>query len=214
MDLDQGLEVGVAGLQLDHARPGRAVQGLEHHIAVAFVEIDQGDRVRADQGRRSQAGEMRDQQLLGRRPDLGGIVHHQSLWMHRLQQIGRGDIGHVEGRILAHQDDVDVFAEIQLHLLAEGDVVALRLAQGHRAGTAEQATILQRQGANIIDPLGVAAVLGRGHHQPGGVGLDVDRLNGVHLDRDSEHGMSFQAGGPWLMGSREAGRKAWRSRGG
>ena len=52
VDLDQGLQIGIVGLQPDHARAGRAVQGFQHHVAVALVEIDQGDRVGTDQGRR------------------------------------------------------------------------------------------------------------------------------------------------------------------
>ena len=168
------------------------MQGLEHHLAVAAVEVAQGDRVGADQGRRGQAGEVRHQQLLGRRADLRRIVHHQRLGVHRLEQIGGGDIGHVEGRVLTHQDDVHVLRQVQLHLVAEGHVVAHGLAQGHRAGAAEQDAVFQRQGAEVIDPERIAPVLGLHGLEPCGVGLDIDPFDGVHLDRDLQHGLSFR----------------------
>ena len=49
---------------------------------------------------------MGDEQLLRRVADMDRIVDHQGLRMDVLQQMGGGDVGHVEGRVLAHQDDV------------------------------------------------------------------------------------------------------------
>ena len=43
---------------------------------------------------------------------LAGIVDHQRLARDPLEQMGGGDVADVERRILAHQDDVDVAAEI------------------------------------------------------------------------------------------------------
>jgi hypothetical protein len=108
--------------------------------------------------------------------------------MHPLQQIGGGDIGHVERRILTHQDDVDVFGQIQPLYGAEVGVVSLLAPHRHPTGAAEQATVLQRQGAEVIDPQLVAPRLPGQGHQEGGVRLDVDRLERVHLDGDLEHG--------------------------
>jgi len=73
-------------------------------------------------------------------------------------------------------------------------VVALLALNRHRTGAAEQAAVLQRQGAEIIDPQLVAARLPGQGHQEGGVRLDVDRLERVHLDGDLEHGESFFCG--------------------
>ena len=167
------------------------MQRLQHHVPVPLVEIDQGDGVRTDQGRRRQAGELGHQQFLGRATHLAWVVHHQGLGMHRLQQIGRGHIGHVERRILAHQDHVDVRGQVQLDLVAEGHMVPDHLAQGHRPRPTEQSPVLQRQGAEIIDPLLVPPVLSRRHHQPGRVAVDVHRLERVHLDGDLQHRASF-----------------------
>ena len=77
--------------------------------------------------------------------------------MDRLQQIGGGDIGHVERRVLTHQDHVDVRAQVQPDLVAEGHMVALDLSQRDRPGATEQSALLQRQGPEIIDPLAMAA---------------------------------------------------------
>ena len=63
--------------------------------------------VAGDQGRRHQIGELGDEDLLGRVAHLGRVVHHQRLRMDALEEVGRGDVGHVEGRILAHQHHVD-----------------------------------------------------------------------------------------------------------
>jgi hypothetical protein len=63
--------------------------------------------VAGDQRRRHQFGEMRDQDLFGRIAHLGGVIDHQRLRVDALQQMRRGDIGHVEGRVLPQQHDVD-----------------------------------------------------------------------------------------------------------
>ena len=85
-------------------------------------------------------------------------------------------------------EDIDVLGQIQPHGVAEVDMVALAVPQGHRPRPAEQPSVLQRQGPEVIDPLAVAARLGLHRHHEGGVGPDVDRLDRVHLYGDTEHG--------------------------
>jgi len=158
------------------------------------VEVDQGFWVGRHQGRGLQAGKQGGDQLLGRRAHLGRIIDHQGLGMHPLQQIGGGDIGHVEGRVLTHQDDVHVLCQIQPLLGAEIRMIALLAPHRHRTGAAEQTAVFQGQGAEVIDPQLVAARLPGQGHQEGGVRLDIDRLERVHLDGDLEHGESFLVG--------------------
>ena len=86
---------------------------------------------------------MRDQQLLRRVPHRSRIVHHQRLRMDVLQQMRRGDIGHVERRILTHQHDVHR-AQIQFRHLPERVMTAEPALHGHRAGTGEQALLAFR----------------------------------------------------------------------
>jgi hypothetical protein len=57
--------------------------------------------------------------FLGRVADRGGIVDHQRLALDPLEQVGGGDVAEVEGRVLAHQHDVGVAAEVEDRGLAE-----------------------------------------------------------------------------------------------
>ncbi len=58
----------------------------------------------------------------------------------KLQQVAGGDVGHVEGRILAHQDNVHG-GEVHFREVAE-DVVGAALAlDGDGAGAGEQAVL-------------------------------------------------------------------------
>ena len=63
-------------------------------------------QVRGDQGRRNEFGEFGDEEFFRRVAHLLRIVDHQGLGMDALQDMGRGDIGHVEGRVLAHQHHI------------------------------------------------------------------------------------------------------------
>ena len=41
------------------------------------------------------------------------VVDHQGLVLDPLEQVGRGDVAEVERRILPHEDDIDVAAEVE-----------------------------------------------------------------------------------------------------
>ena len=62
--------------------------------------------VAGDQGGRNEIGEFGDEQFFRRVAHFGGIVDHQGLGMDALQNMGGGDIGHVERRVLAHQHHI------------------------------------------------------------------------------------------------------------
>jgi hypothetical protein len=180
-----------ASQQPRHARAAAAVERLQHDVAVPGAEVVDRLVVRRDQGRRLHAGEISDEQLLGCVAHLGRIVHHQGVGMHLLQEVGGGDVGHVERRILAHQDDVDVVLHVQQHGLAQLGVGAFLGEHLQRLGPGEHPAVLQRQLVGGVEPQFVAAVLGLHHHQEGRVGVDVDPQDGIHLDGDSQrHGGS------------------------
>jgi hypothetical protein len=108
--------------------------------------------------------------------------------MDRLQEVGGGDVGHVERRVLAQQHHVET-GEVARFPRAE-----VRMRAGlalHRHGPAAGADppVLQRQLVGGVDPERMAARLGLLHHQEGGVGLDVHRFQRVHLHGDLQrHG--------------------------
>ena len=64
--------------------------------------------VRGDQGRRHQIAGIGDEQFFRRVAHMARIVDHQRLGMDALQDMRGGDVGHVEGRVLAHQHDIGV----------------------------------------------------------------------------------------------------------
>ena len=75
-------------------------------------------------GRRHEPREIEHPHLLRRIADGGGIVDHQGLALDPLEQMGGGDVAEVERRVLAHQHDVDVAAEIEDRELAEAEMIA------------------------------------------------------------------------------------------
>ena len=62
------------------------------------------------------------------------IIHHQGLGVNTLQDMGCGDIGHVEGRILAHQDHIE-FGQVNHLFGTQGRVIATLAPEFHRSGT-------------------------------------------------------------------------------
>ncbi len=166
-----------------------------------------GDRVavRGDQGRRLQAGELGDEQLLRRVAHFARIVDHQGLRMHRLQEEGGVDVGHVERRVLAQQDDVEL-GQLGPAIGAQRRVAALGPLHGNVAAAGEHPAIFHGERVGDVDEQAVSARLGRFHHQEGRVALDVDPLDGIHLHRDLQrHGALPTA---QVAGHRPRGRRA------
>ncbi len=139
-----------------------------------------------DQRRRHELGIVEHEQLFGRVADGGGVVDHQSLVLDPFEQVGRGDVGEIEGRILPHQHHVGVLADVERHDVAEGEMIAGDRPDSDGAGRRGDAAIAVAQVARgiMIEPM--AACL-RGEHQgEGRVACDLDRLHGVHLDGDGK----------------------------
>ena len=105
--LDQGGEVLVALALAEDAGAAVAVERLQDDIAVPVAEAAQLLDVAGDQRRRHEIGVADDKQLLRRVAHLHGIVDDQGRGMNVLEQMGGGDVVHVEGRILAHEHDVE-----------------------------------------------------------------------------------------------------------
>ena len=63
--------------------------------------------VARDQRRRHQLGELGDEELFRRVAHMRRVVDDQRLGVDALEQMRRGDVGHVEGRVLAQQHHVE-----------------------------------------------------------------------------------------------------------
>ena len=72
------------------------------------------------------------------------IVDDQRFLFNPLQQMGGRDIANVKRRILTHQNDIDIAAEIQLHGLAKCKMIAFDLLNRDRPGLCDQTTICQQ----------------------------------------------------------------------
>ena len=138
-----------------------------------------------DQRRRHELLVVQDEKFFRRIAHLRGIIHHQRLGMDMVQHVGGGDVAHVEGRILAHEHHVEV-AEADALLLAKREIFRELVAHLDRMARGRENAACQRQGFRLVIEQRMAAELRLQHHRKGGIALDVDVLDGVHLDGDIE----------------------------
>ena len=165
-----------------------AVQGLHDDGAVLGAERLDLRLVAGDQGRRHELREIEDEQLLGRVAHLGRVVHHQGPRMDPLQHMGRGDVGHVERRILAHEHHVDIGQIDTLHG-TEGRVSALHILDPEGLDPRGHHLPLHGEAVRRVEQKVVASRLRFEEQGEGGVTGDPDRLDRVHLNRDGQsHG--------------------------
>ena len=136
------LQVAVVLVQPEHPGAAIAVERLQDDIAMPGLERLQRCKIAGDRGRRGQAGKAQDQQLLGRVAHPERIVHHQRAGWIMLQQMRRGDVAHVEGRVLPQPDHVPV-GQIHLGLGAQGEVVALHPPHRQRPAPRGDAAFLE-----------------------------------------------------------------------
>ena len=122
-------QVGVVPPDLEHRRPGVAVERLDDDVAVARAEVRRRVEATRHQRRRHQVRVAEHEQLFGRVPDLGRIVDHQSLARDALEQMCRGDVRHVERRVLPHQHDIGVVSEVERLRLSEPAEMRARLTR-------------------------------------------------------------------------------------
>ena len=140
------------------------------------------DRITGDQRLRHELRVIENEELLRRVSHFLRVVHHQGLRVDRLQHVGRGDVAHVEGRVLAHQDNI-FLAEITAALVAQRIVVALLVAHGDVIAGGEQRAAAQRQRLRLVIEQLVPAPLRLQHHGEGRITRDVDGLDRIHLHR-------------------------------
>ncbi len=119
-----------SSLGLEDARTAIAVERLEDDVAMLAAEGIEFIPVPRDQGGRHEIAVAQDEQLLRRVAHLGRVVDHEGLRVDRLQHVGGGDVAHVEGRVLAHEDHV-LRGEVDRPACAERGVVALLVAHRH-----------------------------------------------------------------------------------
>ncbi len=179
--LQQRIQVLVARRDVEHARPAVAVQRLDDDVLVFFPKGQDVLAVGRDQGRRHELGEAGDEQFLRRVAHLGRVVHHQGLGMNHLQQMRRRDIGHVEGRVLAHQDDVRV-GQIDARFRAQGEMVAGLAPHLHGFGPGGHPAVVVGEVPRQIMQQLVAAALRLQRQNEGAVAGDVDGRHMVHLN--------------------------------
>ena len=187
--LHQRGEIAAVGADAEHRSAGEAVQRLDHDLAMLGEEFP-GEAERArDRRRRHELREVEHPQLLRRIANACRIVDHQGLALDPLEQVRGGDVAEVERRILPHQDDIDVAAEVEDLRLAEAVMVAGDALDGDRIAHRPQAALgpAERVGRVMVER--VAELLRLEHDGEGGIAGDVDPLERVHLHCDAErHG--------------------------
>ncbi len=170
-----------------------AVKRLDDDVAVLLAEGGDAGTVAGDEGGRVEFRELGDQQLLRRVAHADRIVDHQGFRMDTLEQMRRGDVGEVEGRVLAEQHDVES-GEIDEIGRPQGEVVALVLAHRDRLDGRPDMPIAHCQTVGCVVIEEMAALLGLEHQRKGRIAADDDPRDMVHLDGDFEgHLFGFRA---------------------
>lgn len=103
--------------------------------------------------------------------------------MDALEQMGRGDVAHVEGRILAQVNDVHL-RQIDALLVAEREMIALDLAHLQRFDGSEDLAVAHGQAVGGIVKEFETTRLRFERHGEGGIAGNADAGDMVHLERD------------------------------
>ena len=140
----QRAQILVTGLDVKHPGAAIAEQRLDDDVLVFIAEGMNLGPVIGDQGRRHQAVEMGDEKLFRRITDMSRVVDHQGLWVDMLKHMRRGDIGHVEGRVLAHQHHIHVAREIIDRSLSQSEMIPLNPAHRQWSRLGGDPAVLER----------------------------------------------------------------------
>jgi hypothetical protein len=97
-----------------------------------------------------------------------------------LQEVGGGDIAHVEGRVLAQPDDI-VVAKVDLGFGAIADVVAKLAPDFYRPAARHDPALDEGQPVRSVEEQMMPARLRLKRDAEGRIGVDVDRPDRVHL---------------------------------
>ena len=105
--------------------------------------------------------------------------------MHRFENMGRGDVAHVEWRILAHQHHIRILQK-DLFGLAHRRVIAGLAPQRHRPHPRIGASVAHGECMRFVIKKPVAAVLRLDAERECRIRVDIDVVDGVHLDGDGK----------------------------
>ena len=189
MQFEHGFKILVIGPQTRHAGTAAAIEGLEHNVLMLVAEGKDRLLIAGDQGRWLKALKAGDEQLFRGITHLERIIDHQGLGVDALEKVGGGDVGHVEGRILPHQNHIH-FGQVAGFHRPHLAVIALHGLNHGATASGKDPLAKLGQVFGLIDPQAVTARLSLHHHHEAGVGGDVDPLDGVHLDGDLQaHGV-------------------------
>ncbi len=183
--LKKRVEVLVAGLDAEDAGAAIAEQRLDDDVAMLGAEGEDLVAIAGDQRRRHQPLEPRHKEFFRRIADARRVVDDQRGGVDMLQQMRRRDVGHVEGRVLAHQDHVHR-GEIEGLELAETVMPATLAAHLEPASARAQPAVAQAQMRRQVMVERMAARLRFERQHEAGVAIDVDGFHRIHLDRHRE----------------------------
>ena len=131
-----------------------------------------------DHRRWHEAGKVEHPDFLGRVAHRGRVIDHEGLAPDPLEQVRCGDIAEVERRVLAHQHDVDVAAEVEDREFPEREVIAGDRLDGDFAHAGvEPAFFIGQVFGEIVIEL-VAELLRLQHQREGRIAGDVDPSSG------------------------------------
>ena len=140
-------------------------------------------RILGDQRLGHQVGELGDEDLLRAVAHPEGIIHHQSAGMVHFQQMRRGDIAHVKGRVLPQPDHIE-FGQIDIGPIAECHMIARLAAQGDGTAARDDAPFDIAQLVGRILKQAISARLGFKAQAERAVPIDRNMLDRVHLKGD------------------------------
>jgi hypothetical protein len=160
-----------------------AVERFHDDVAVLGAErLDLGE-VAGDQRRRHQIRKLHHEHLFRRVADLRRLVDDQGRGADALEQMGRGDIGQVERRVLPQQDDIEALKRHALGL-AQLEMVAFVVAHGERPHGGKNLVAAQRQAVRRVVRKLVTAPLCFQQQCKSRVAADIDPLDRIHLHGD------------------------------
>ncbi len=103
--------------------------------------------------------------------------------MDALEHMGRGDIGEIERRILAQQNDIER-RQLGVARLAEREMVAGGVAHGKRPHARRHLAVAQREPVGRVIGQRVGARLRFQQQRERRIAADIDPLDRVHLHGD------------------------------
>ncbi len=190
--LDERIEIGVALRNAEHRGAAIAVKRLHHDVLVLVAEGADGVRRAGDERWRHQIEKVEHEHLLRRIAHARWVVDHERLGLEALQEMRRGDIGHVEGRVLAEMHHVER-GKVDAARMRQAVMVAGTVLYGEAVAFGHQLAIAKGEMVRGVIEHVVAAPLRLEQEREGGIAPDIDALYGVHLEGDFEsHGAPYR----------------------